>query len=347
MTALTRFWRWWTGELSDIWRGRGADPPLALVLGPEEVHLVESSGGAAIASARIGALDWSEQLDSLREAAERRVGAPASVDVVLPQDQTFLSEERFEPREIAALRAAALLRVERLAQQSGQPLAFDLAPAPRKTPDDVYSEVAVAPEKTVREAAEYAERWGFRAARVSGPSHWRETEARPVFLRDESPDPALKPLRRAAAIFAVIAIAGGAFGAARALAARSALVEETNAASIASARDEGALAGRSDALARLSSAALAPSSQRRTSPEISTLAAAAAAALPPAAHLDKLWIENRRIRLEGRATDTRGVLEAMDASPYFEGARFVRSNSTSTAGVTQFTLEAAVTWSGR
>lgn len=347
MTALTRFWTWWTGELSDIWRGRGADPPLALVLGAEEVHLVESSGGAAIATARIGALDWSEQLDALREAAERRVGAPASVDVVLPQDQTFLSEERFEPREIGALRAAAMLRVDRLAQQSGQPLAFDLAPRPRSTSDDVFSEVAVAPEKTVREAAEYAERWGFRAARVSGPAHWRETEARPVFHRDDSPDPVLRPLRRAAAVLAVIAIAGGAFGAARALAARSALVEETNAASIASARDAGALAGRADLLERFSAEALQPASLRRSSPEISTLAAAAAAALPPAAHLDRFWIENRRIRLEGRATDTRGMLEAMDASPYFEGARFVRSNSTTTAGVTQFTLEAAVTWTGR
>lgn len=347
MTALTRFWKWWTGELSDIWRGRGAEPPLALVLGSEEVHLVESAGGAALASARIGALDWSEQLDALREAAERRVGAPASVDVVLPQDQTFLSEERFEPREISALRAAALLRVERLAQQSGQPLAFDLAPEARKTPDDVFSEVAVAPEKTVREAAEYAGRWGFRAARVSGPSHWRETDARPVFLRDDSPDPVLKPLRRAAAAFALIAVLGGAFGAARALAARSALVEQTSAASLASARDAGVLAGRADALQSFSNDAVAPTSQRRTHPEISTLTAAATVALSTAAHVDKLWIENRRIRLEGRASDTRGLLEAMDASPYFEGARFLRSNSTSTPGVTQFVLEAAVTWSGR
>ncbi len=347
MTALTRFWNWWTGELSDLWRGRGGDPPFSLVLTGEEVHLVDSSGGAALASARIGALDWSEQLDSLREAAEKRVGAPASVDVVLPQDQTFLSEERFEPREIGALRAAALLRVERLAQQSGQLLAFDIAPQPRKTPDDVYTEVAVAPEKTVREAAEYAERWGFRAARVSGPSPWREADERPVFYRDESPDPVLRPLRRAAAVLAVAALAGGAVGGARAMAARAALAEQTASASIASARDVGALSGRAEALGQFSSEAMSVASQRRGAPEISTLLAAAAAALPTAAHLDRFWVEGRRIRLEGRASDTRGMLEAMDASPYFEGARLARSGPTSTPGVTQFTLEATVKWSGR
>ena len=145
--------------------GRGGSVgPLALDLTEEAVVLcVRGNDGSVeeIARAPLDAVDFSAQIEALRTEATRRDPRQRQVTLWLPEAQILMRKMSLGSKQKGSALAEVALRLQSETEHRAEDLSIDVS----LSQDDSPSVVLAALVQTVREAKEYAAKWGF----VPGP----------------------------------------------------------------------------------------------------------------------------------------------------------------------------------
>lgn len=163
----------------------GPTGPLALDLTEEAVVLcARGSDGSVdeIARAPLDAADFSAQIEALRTEAARRDTRQRPVTLWLPEAQILMRRMSLGSKQQGSALAEVALRLQSETEHRAEDLSIDVSLGQ----DDSPSIVLAALVQTVREAKEYAAKWGFVPGLVSTRCHAEVFGPRlPVFNIDE------------------------------------------------------------------------------------------------------------------------------------------------------------------
>ena len=159
-----------------------------------------------IARAALEAPDFSAQIQALQNEASRQDPARRPVTLWLPEAQILLRKMSLGSKQISPALAEAALRLQSETEHRADELSIDVS----ISKDDSHSVVIAALVQTVREAKEYAAKWGFVPGPVSTRCH-REAfgDRPPVFaLPDKTAESTKGRFLRLAAASVVLAGSG-------------------------------------------------------------------------------------------------------------------------------------------
>lgn len=155
---------------ADAPRSSGSEGSLALDLTEEAVVLCQclSDGSVEeIANAALDAPDFSVQIEALRNEASRRAPALNPVTLWLPEAQILMRRMSLGSKRREPALAEIALRLQSETEHRPDDLSVDVS-----IPQDGSPAVVLAAlTQTVREAKEYAARWGFVPGAVSTRCH--------------------------------------------------------------------------------------------------------------------------------------------------------------------------------
>lgn len=150
--------------------GGGSQGPLALDMTEDAVVLCRSKGDGSveeILSAALDAPDFSAQIQALQNEASEQDPARRPVTLWLPEAQILLRKMSLGSKQRSPALAEAALRLQSETEHRADELSIDVSVSRDGSPSIVIAALV----QTVREAREYAAKWGFVPGPVSTRCH--------------------------------------------------------------------------------------------------------------------------------------------------------------------------------